>query len=427
MLERILFNQFRNFPKAILHLAPLTLLIGAGASGKSQVLEGVRLLAWLARGNRLDALPEWMRQPEAPARGRVRDLPLRGSARFGLACSGTARDGELQMGLMIEADPEDAARLVYEHLKEGGGESPLTLYHAASAAGGALMIDYHAFGVSAPRSRLSGDSGEPVFVQLRDANRFPEPHGESGRRIVAATGQVRAWFDSLMCLEPDLRKMRGYASRKAGGLQSDGGNLSGVLYRLWGGERAEESLSEETRWCRTEILACLRLLPGLEQAGLGFVVTPRGEVMLTVRESSDPKREFDASALSDGVLGLLALVAALLDGPEERVVLVDGIDSWIYPAIASALLEKIWSIAGRRRLRVVLAGRNPALLDALPDAALPHAVLCHRELNKFSSRLIRLQDLSDHPGRIVQSPAAPLMTPRVLERFANIGGGARFL
>ncbi|MBF0271860.1 MAG: AAA family ATPase [Magnetococcales bacterium] len=430
MLERFLFNQFRNFQKAILPLAPLTLLLGAGASGKSHVVEGAKLLSWLARGHRFEALPLAMHQPEGVARGRVGDLPYSGANRFGLACSGLAGATELQMGLMIECREEDEARLVYEHLKETGGKTPVALYQAGPGPGGALTVEYHPFGAGAPKPRLAGDEQRAVFVQLDGASRFPAAHAESGQRIPEATACVGQWLTRILCLEVDPVAARGYAPRQAGALTADGANLSGVLFQLCGGDRPEGEWSETQRTLRADLLDFVRVLPGLEQAALGFVTTPRGEVLATLRESdAESARRFDARQLSTGTVRLLALGAALLSCPEESLLVVDDIEHTVYPAIARMVLETTLRIAERRALRVLFVGRDPALLDALPDRALPHAVLCHRDPRTGSSRLIRIQDMSEHPGRIAQGPAAHLMTPRLLERFANIvqGGPLKLL
>ncbi|MBF0191183.1 MAG: ATP-binding protein [Magnetococcales bacterium] len=430
MLERFLFNQFRNFQKAILPLAPLTLLLGAGASGKSHVVEGVKLLAWMARGQRLDALPAAMHRPGGVARGRVGELFYPQTNRFGLACSGVAGATELQMGLMIEGREEDEARLVYEHLKETGGKTPLALYQAGPGPGGALMVEYHAFGAGAPKPRMAVDEQRTVFTQLGGCARFPEAHAESGQRISEATAHIEHWLTRIVCLKPDPEAARGYAPRQAGALAENGSNLSGVLFQLCGGDSPAEALSDPQRIGRADLLDFVRVLPGLEQAELGFLTTSRGEVRLVIRESGAASaRCFDASRLSDGALRLLTLGAAMLSGPEESLLVVDDIDHILYPAIARMVLETMLRIAERRSLRVLCVGRDPALLDALPDRALPHAVLCHRDARSGASRLTRIQDMSDHPGRIAQGPTAHLMTPRLLERFANIvqGGPLKLL
>ena len=45
MLSSVEIEKFKSYDKATLHLAPLTVLIGANASGKSNALEALRLLS----------------------------------------------------------------------------------------------------------------------------------------------------------------------------------------------------------------------------------------------------------------------------------------------------------------------------------------------------------------------------------------------
>ena len=52
MLKKILLKNFKSYQDEVLPLAPLTLMIGANASGKSNAIEAFRFLSWLAEGFR---------------------------------------------------------------------------------------------------------------------------------------------------------------------------------------------------------------------------------------------------------------------------------------------------------------------------------------------------------------------------------------
>ena len=47
MLSSFTIQNFKSYRDATLKLAPLTVLIGANASGKSNAIEGLRLLSWI--------------------------------------------------------------------------------------------------------------------------------------------------------------------------------------------------------------------------------------------------------------------------------------------------------------------------------------------------------------------------------------------
>ena len=70
--ERVTLRDFKSYREATLHLAPLTLLVGANASGKSNAIEAIRILAWLARGQRLDAITSSVQTSDVGIRGGCR-------------------------------------------------------------------------------------------------------------------------------------------------------------------------------------------------------------------------------------------------------------------------------------------------------------------------------------------------------------------
>ena len=129
--------------------------------------------------------------------------------------------------------------------------------------------------------------------------------------------------------------------------------------------------------------------------------------------------ERDASLLSDGTLRVLAIAAAMLSAPEGSLVVIEEIDNGVHPSRAHHLLQQIQDIASQRNLRVLLSTHNPAMLDALPDSAVPEVVFCYRHPEDGASRLVRLADVPDYPELIAQGSLGHLMTSGTLERFVK--------
>ncbi len=71
MLKSFTIKNFKSFREATLPLAPLTLLIGANASGKSNAIEAMQLLSWLTSGNALNDLLYAVREQEISLRGEI--------------------------------------------------------------------------------------------------------------------------------------------------------------------------------------------------------------------------------------------------------------------------------------------------------------------------------------------------------------------
>ena len=73
-------------------------------------------------------------------------------------------------------------------------------------------------------------------------------------------------------------------------------------------------------------------------------------------------------------------------------------------------------MATERGLSILLTSHNPALLDTLPDAAVPDVVACYRDPDEGDSRLVRLAELVEYPELIARGPLGQLMTKGILER-----------
>ena len=69
MLSSVTIENFKSYRKATLKLAPLTVLIGANASGKSNAIEALRLLSWIAEGKRRGTIRHDLLEKERAIRG----------------------------------------------------------------------------------------------------------------------------------------------------------------------------------------------------------------------------------------------------------------------------------------------------------------------------------------------------------------------
>jgi predicted ATPase len=203
--------------------------------------------------------------------------------------------------------------------------------------------------------------------------------------------------------------MRDYSFKTEQRLVESGQNISGVLFNL-----CEEASA------RDSILEFVRSLPEQDIPAIGFIETPRGEVMLKLTETfGGTDAEYDATILSDGTLRVLSIAAAVLAAAENSLVVIEEIDNGVHPSRAEQLLSSISRIAKSRGLRVLISSHNPALLDALPDDAIPDVVFCYRSPQDGSSRLTSLRDVPDYPELIAQGSIGHLMTRGVIERFVK--------
>ena len=80
----ITIKNFKSYKNATLPLSPLTLLIGANASGKSNAIEAFRFLSWVAGGERLSTLKNRVNDSDKVVRGSIRDLAFNSMEQFAL-------------------------------------------------------------------------------------------------------------------------------------------------------------------------------------------------------------------------------------------------------------------------------------------------------------------------------------------------------
>ena len=417
MLTAITLEDFKSYRQATLPLSALTVLIGANASGKSNVIEGMRLLSWLAQGQKLSAIRFAVQSGDQVVRGKLEDLAYQRGESFGLGVHTNATEwNHLSMRLSRRAD---GLHITAESLTHDGAKVPLyTLDQPSSGQGTDAGVAYNNFANGGNKPHVACTDQTAIFTQLTSPATFDAKHKVSRDRIPPVTKDLEQWLSAVLFLDPLPAQMRDYAFPSDKELQGSGRNVSAVLFNCWGPD--EKAGDEPFSSNRAAILNFIQSLPEQDIAGLSFLEEPRGGVMVQLTETFGGRMdERDASLLSDGTLRVLAIAAAMLSAPEGSLVVIEEIDNGVHPSRAHHLLQQIQDIASQRNLRVLLSTHNPAMLDALPDSAVPEVVFCYRHPEDGASRLVRLADVPDYPELIAQGSLGHLMTSGTLERFVK--------
>lgn len=407
ILSEFTLENFKSYRTGRLPLGPLTVLIGANASGKSNALDGLRFLSWLAQGQKLTSIQHTVNEADRIVRGRVEDLCHRGESSFSVGCTLqgsewnnlsmalTLRDGDLHISSESVTNTENQAKL-YE------------LDQPSQGVGTDVSVAYNNFARGRNKPHIVCSDQMAIFVQFDSPATFNGKHSQSQQVIPATVRDYQRVLENVLFLDPVPARMREYSFTTEKRLQGDGTNLSSVLYRLWN----EEETNQQA------ILDFIQSLPEQAITGIDFLTGPRGEVMVQLQESfGATERYCEAALLSDGTLRVLAIAAAMLSATEGSLVVIEEIDNGVHPSRAEHLLNSIRAIAERRNLRVLLSTHNPALMDALPDAALGDVVFCYRDPQDGNSCLVKLGEIDDFPGLVSQGPLGQLVTTGVVDRF----------
>lgn len=412
MIIEFTLANFKSYSTGHLPLGSLTVLIGANAAGKSNALEGLRLLSWLAQGQKLSSIQYAVNSAEAVVRGRVNDLCCHGQSSFTIGCRLDIPEwNELNITLSVR---DGELHISSERITDSINTVPLyELDQPSQGINTDVGVVYNNFTRGQNKPKITCSDQMAIFMQLDSPGRFDVKYEKSQKIIPETVREYQRVLQNILFLDPIPAKMREYSFKSDQRLQEDGKNLSSVLYRLW----QNQPENQQT------ILNFIQSLPEQAIDGLDFLIGPRDEVMVQLAETfGDNRRYYEAALLSDGTLRVLAIAAAMLSATEGSLVVIEEIDNGVHPNRAKHLLASIRDIAERRKLRVLLSTHNPALMDALPDVALGDVVFCFRDpqgRNKGNSRLVRLRDMDDYSSLILQGPLGQLVTTGVVDRFVK--------
>ncbi len=409
MLKKFTLANFKSYRDASLDLSPLTLLIGANASGKSNALEGMQMLSWLSRGRRLEDVFQAVQESELLIRGTVSDLTYEGAASFRLGCVLQHLSEWSDLVVEISVGPE-GMRIVQERV--GSPNENLPLYQVDQGISGFshdLLVSYNNFSRGGNKPQITCTDQQAVFTQLLTPARFAAQHERSQKEISTVAKSFMQALERILFLDPMPRRMRNYSFIVDKVLKGDGSNISSTLYDLCVTQQAKEKM-----------LSFVRDLPEQDISDIQFLEGPRKEVMVKLEETFGGKKQFrEAAVLSDGTLRVIAVAAGLLSAPTGSTVVVEEIDNGVHPSRAKTLLANIEKVAREQKLVVLLTSHNPALLDALPITAIPDVVFCYRDPQQGDSRLVRLEALPNYPELVAQGPLGRLVTQGVLDRMVK--------
>lgn len=408
MIQSFNIDNFKSYSQANFKLAPLTVLIGANASGKSNALEAIRFISWLANGQKLSSLQYNVNKDEQIVRGHIKDILKFGSDQFTIGCRLSDDDHSL-LSISLEFRNEEELHIC----KEVCSINDVFLYQTVRpTTGGAtdIVVEYNNFARGGKKPQITCTDQQGIFTQLRSS----APFAGASEKVKELTPRIATSFEkalmNILFLDPVPNRMRDYSFISDKVLSGDGRNISSVLFHLVNSPKVE----------KLELLEFIKSLPEQNISDIDFLRGPRQEVMVQLVETfGNIERKMDASLLSDGTLRVLAIAAALLSAPEGSLVIVEEIDNGVHPSRAKQLLDSIYKVANKRKLKILISSHNPALLDALPYEAIASVVFCYRDKIDGASKLISLEDVPNYPELVSQGSLGNLLTQGLFDRFVK--------
>ena len=404
MLTRLRLRGMKSFADAEAPFGPLTLLLGANASGKTNVLEAVRLLGALLGD--LASLRHALRESgdggdTGILRGGAREIVRNGSDSFSIESTWHAPSGRTLMhDLTCAIRPELEVRSERIHdLSDDSAWLRLQARASATQSEFAGLLQWstdHHDGVATQPPMGMGISTDGSA--LREVFRFiPE---SPARRLAQDLSET---LRTLRYLDITPARMRNYVPADAAQLDADGGNLSAVLSRLCEDPEAKRGLVD---W--------LSALCAPELADLELSRTDEGSVMLRLVEKDGIK--VSARSLSDGTLRFLGELVALRTAPPGSVILMEEIGRDVHPSRMHLLVEYLESVTEERGIQVIGTTHSPDVLAALGAQARSNAVVLGRMPDRPGTTMRRLGDIAHFEEVVARRGLADLFTMGWLEQ-----------
>ena len=382
MITSIRLVNFKNFADETLRLGPVTILVGANASGKSNVRDAFRILQGIGRGYSLAEIFGGKREAGwLPIRGAMNEIIRFGQSTFSLEVESDLEGKKFRYMIEIgystkttfAAQWDGPFRVEKERLEAGSK----VMYRAGRDATGTLRITES--DEEFDETELDLEWERPILNALSPRRGALSPAMSNvfqiSRRVLGDLGPIRF-------LNPVPDRMREPASPGATVLGDGSKNLSTFFPRATilgdSGENLSTALQEicADPKRRETLTSWLHELTPMDVTGFEFPRDPSGRVHLVICEKNG--RKVSAASASDGTLRFLALLVALFDRYDAGL-FFDELDTGIHPVRLGLLLD-LFEGPARGDRQIIGTTHAPTLLTAMNDETFENSsVVCRLE------------------------------------------------
>ena len=385
MLKRLRVKGYKSLAAVDLELAPLTLLFGPNAAGKSNFLDALQLLSKIAASRTLrEAF-------EAPYRGK----PLESFAIGEKGIPGLLAQERLAFSIEADFELSDAVvaavnRQIQEMRRPGGDGRPGEKGNAPGRvrerylryrvevemlprSGILLMADEYLAALNARgqpagnrnpfisrqddkiRLRLEGQAHPTDYDRYLDHSILSMPHYPPHYpHLTAARRELESWL--FFYFEPRERMRAAGPVKEVRHIGLMGEELAAFLNTLQA--RQPQQFQAVERALHT-------VMPNVD--GIEVAVSSLGEVELFLRENGV---SIPARVLSEGTLRMLGLLA--LTGADEPPSLVgfEEPENGVHPGRIRLIAELLRAGSARGATQYIVTTHSPLLPDLLPDESL---------------------------------------------------------
>ena len=385
MITELRLQDFKNFKDATLRLGPFTVVVGANASGKSNIRDAFRFLHGVGRGYSLADIIGG----KYGAGGQSEWAPLRGAANEIVRFGETAFKIDVKLEFPAERPDEEKPlpaeysvgvekidrgrggfRVASEELKVLGEtifSSAPGFIHSLN-----LQIDPEAVPskVNAAKDKFVQSlqrtlaaiateySGQPALSLGAHSRALSPEHEVFVTKVLDGLAGMQ-----FLDLVPDQMRKPAFPGQTV--LGDSGENLPSVLNEI--------CLAPDRK---AILIDWIQELTPLDVVDFEFPRDPSGLIHLVLKERSGIA--VSAYSASDGTLRFLALLAALFGTHSAKLYFCEEIETGVHPSRLRLLLDLVERQTAKNGIQVIATTHSPDLLQMIGDSTFNYTSVVYR-------------------------------------------------
>jgi predicted ATPase len=391
MIKCFTFENFKSFEKTELNIEILTTLIGTNSSGKSNVIEGIDILANAVTGVELSIILDGSKNAGTIVRGGSRGCTRFKTNTFKLGCLIDWDEKndllyEIKIGVNGHAVIEEEGLYLVKPDTLGPKNNKIFKTKAVESGRAEIKVQY--------RNGKKGTNSDTICVRSQAI--LPQMIGkllretEEERKIIKMMECMVTNLKNIHIVTPVPSEMRSYVGISDVELRKNCDNISAVLNKM-----CKETKNKE------RLLEFVKGLPENDVIDIEFIETKIGDVTFALREKYLNSSELvGANLLSDGTLRCIAVLASVLIGEAGSMIVIEEIDNGIHPARVYKLIEQLIQIGKKKNIDIIITTHNATLLNSYKKDELVGVSVVYRNREQGTSKITSFVDIDDFPAML---------------------------
>ena len=403
MLTHLTVERFKSLQKVDIDLGHLNVFIGTNASGKSNLLDALRVLQGVGYGFTVSEIFDG--KPKS-ASSLAWDGIRGGSAGAALKLAAPKKGPNPHKNTIRLAVRIQNADGLYEYEIVLNPLIGAVRYERLSVDGAKLFVTERTTQRTptlAARVYL-GKVGNPpkhdfernrsILVQLQGDKTLPVERHNHLQACLAALSDLQR-----LDLAPGL--LRDYSQRQSAERLGEHGEDFAALVKTIAADKQT----------RAEYVSWLRELTPTEVGDIKILQGAVKEPLFALKEG---KNVFPAQILSDGTLRFAALAAAMFQPAMPGLILLEEIENGIHPTRLRLLVELLRSRAVGGKTQLLVTTHSPIVLAWLKPEEYAATFFCQRDASGIS-RILPVRDLPEFQAIVRKTPISDLFAEGWLE------------